>query len=64
MRIYHTPRITAPEWAFDMTSQAHVLIGGTTGAGKSVALASLIKSLLRFTPDECRFCLIDPKGVE
>ena len=64
MRIYHTPKITAPAWAFDMTNQAHVLIGGTTGAGKSVALASLIRSLLRFTPDEAQLLLIDPKGVE
>jgi len=64
MRVYTTPRITAPAWAFDMADQAHVLIGGTTGSGKSVALASFIKALLRFTPEECRFCLIDPKGVE
>ena len=64
MKYYTTPKITAPAWAFDMADQAHVLIGGTTGAGKSVALASFIKALLRYTPDEARFCLIDPKGVE
>lgn len=64
MKIYTTPKITAPAWQFDAAEQAHILIGGTTGSGKSVALAGLIKSLLRFTPDEVQLLLIDPKGVE
>lgn len=64
VKVYTTPRITAPAWQFDAAKQAHILIGGTTGSGKSVALAGLIRSLLRFTPDECQFLLIDPKGVE
>ena len=64
MKYYTTPKITAPAWQFDAAEQAHMLIGGTTGSGKSVALAGIIRSLLRYTPDECQFLLIDPKGVE
>ena len=64
VKVYTTPRISAPAWQFDAVEQAHILIGGTTGAGKSVALAGIIRSLLRFTPDEVQLVLIDPKGVE
>ena len=64
MKYYTTPKIRADEWQFDAASQPHILIGGTTGSGKSVALAGIIRSLLRFTPDEAQFLLIDPKGVE
>ncbi len=64
MKFYTTPKISAYEWQFDAASQPHILIGGTTGSGKSVALAGIIRSLLRFTPDEAQFLLIDPKGVE
>lgn len=64
MKYYTTPKISAYEWQFDAASQPHLLIGGTTGSGKSVALAGIIRSLLRFTPDEAQFLLIDPKGVE
>lgn len=59
-----TPNITSPGFYYDMTEQAHILIAGTTGAGKSVALNGLVKNLLRFAPSEIGLILIDPKGVE
>ena len=43
----------------------HLLVAGTTGSGKSVGLNAILLSLLyRFTPDECRLILIDPKVLE
>ncbi len=43
----------------------HLLIGGTTGSGKSVAVNTMILSLLyRLTPNQCRFIMIDPKMLE
>ena len=49
----------------DLTKIPHLLIAGTTGAGKSVALNMMICSLLaRCTPREVRFLMIDPKMLE
>ena len=49
----------------DLAAMPHLLVAGTTGSGKSVGLNAILLSLLyRFTPDECRLILIDPKILE
>ncbi|MDH3580898.1 MAG: DNA translocase FtsK, partial [Hyphomicrobiales bacterium] len=49
----------------DLSLMPHLLIAGTTGSGKSVGINTMILSLLyRYTPDECKFIMIDPKMLE
>jgi len=49
----------------DLSRMPHLLIAGTTGSGKSVALNTMILALLyQLSPDQCRVIMIDPKMLE
>jgi len=49
----------------NLARMPHLLIAGTTGSGKSVAINTMILSLLyKLSPDECRLIMIDPKMLE
>ena len=49
----------------DLARMPHLLVAGTTGSGKSVAINTMILSLLyALTPDQCKFIMVDPKMLE
>ncbi|MDQ0346473.1 S-DNA-T family DNA segregation ATPase FtsK/SpoIIIE [Ancylobacter vacuolatus] len=49
----------------DLARMPHLLVAGTTGSGKSVAINTMILSLLyRLRPEQCRLIMIDPKMLE
>src|SRR5258706_1674885 len=49
----------------DLARMPHLLIAGTTGSGKSVAINTMILSLIyRLPPDRCKFIMVDPKMLE
>ncbi len=49
----------------DLSRMPHLLVAGTTGSGKSVAVNTMVLSLLyRLPPEKCRFIMIDPKMLE
>ncbi|MDE2329217.1 MAG: DNA translocase FtsK [Bradyrhizobium sp.] len=49
----------------DLARTPHMLIAGTTGSGKSVAINTMILSLVyRLRPDQCRLIMVDPKMLE
>jgi len=63
--VYAGVTVTGEDVVFDLASVPHLLVGGTTGSGKSVCLHSLILSLLmRHKPETLQLALIDPKQVE
>ncbi len=49
----------------DLAKMPHLLVAGTTGSGKSVAINTMIMSILyKHSPDECKLMMIDPKMLE
>lgn len=49
----------------DLAKMPHLLVAGTTGSGKSVAINTMILSLLyALSPDQCKFIMVDPKMLE
>ncbi|MBL3285136.1 DNA translocase FtsK [Rickettsiales endosymbiont of Paramecium tredecaurelia] len=57
--------IAGRPYVVDLAKMPHLLVAGTTGSGKSVSINVMILSLLyRFTPNQCRVIMIDPKMLE
>lgn len=58
-------QINGDTYITDLARMPHLLIAGATGAGKSVAVNSIITSILyKATPDEVKFIMVDPKRLE
>lgn len=65
LMIYAGVDVVGNDVTFDLAAMPHLLVGGTTGSGKSVFLHALILSLvLRHKVDTLQLALIDPKQVE
>lgn len=63
--LYAGVSVTGEDVSFDLTNATHLLVGGTTGSGKSICLHSFILSLLlSHKPESLQLALIDPKQVE
>lgn len=63
--VYPGVDILGNPYSFDLAAAPHLLVGGTTGSGKSVCLHALILSLIaRMPPSSLQLALIDPKQVE
>ena len=57
--------VAGKAWVMDLAKMPHLLIAGSTGSGKSVAINALIISLIyQNSPDDLKFVLVDPKKVE
>lgn len=57
--------VTGQPIYFNIAKMPHLLIGGTTGSGKSICINSIIMSILfKARPDEVKLIMIDPKKVE
>jgi S-DNA-T family DNA segregation ATPase FtsK/SpoIIIE len=65
LMVYAGVSVIGDDLSFDLAAAPHLLVGGTTGSGKSVCLHSLLLSLLlRHTSGTLQLALIDPKQVE
>jgi S-DNA-T family DNA segregation ATPase FtsK/SpoIIIE len=63
--VYPGVDVLGNPYSFDLATAPHLLVGGTTGSGKSICLHALILSLvLRIPPTALKLALIDPKQVE
>lgn len=63
--VYPGVDVLGNPYSFDLVAAPHLLVGGTTGSGKSVCLQAIILSLIsRMSPSELKIALIDPKQVE
>ena len=65
LRVFPGVDVLGRPFSFDLALAPHLLIGGTTGSGKSVCLHALLLSLLwQYDERQLQVCLIDPKRVE
>lgn len=65
LTVYAGVAVTGEDVTFDLAGAPHLLVGGTTGSGKSICLHSLILSLLlRHSAETLQLALIDPKRVD